>query len=500
MHSLSRWVVLPASIEHMFEAQERSGGGASAPTTALVLDFRTALAGMGRAMDDAERVEQIRVLEELKAAAAAAQARISAGLYASVCAAHAARGVPDQERGRGVAAQVALARRESPSRGGRHLGLARALTGEMPHTLAALSAGRLSEWRATLLVRETACLSVEDRRLVDAELCTDPGTLEGKGDRALVAAAKRVAYRLDPHAVVARARRAQSERRISVRPAPDTMAYLTALLPVAQAVACYAALGRAADVLLGYGDPRTRAQLMADLAVERMSGQSAADRVPVTVNLVMTDRALFAGANEPVFVPGYGPVPAGWARDLLRPPTPAQTYVDACARAHAAAGAAEGATAGDETAAAKKTRRAALVMLRRLFTHPASGELVAMESRARAFPDALIQLLVLRDQTCRTPWCDAPVRHGDHVVRHAAGGVTSAANGEGLCEACNYTKEAPGWQARPAPGSRPGGHQVEIITPTGHRYRSRPPPQPGAPSESPPSRIELFFTDYAHAA
>ncbi|HEX4698509.1 MAG TPA: HNH endonuclease, partial [Actinomycetes bacterium] len=149
---------------------------------------------MDRAVGDAERIELIRALEELKAAAAAAQARVSAGLYASVAAARAARGVPAAERGRGVAAQVALARRESPSRGSRHLGLARALTGEMPHTLAALTAGRLSEWRATLLVRETACLAVEDRRRVDRELCADPDTLEGKGDRALVAAAKRVAY------------------------------------------------------------------------------------------------------------------------------------------------------------------------------------------------------------------------------------------------------------------------------------------------------------------
>ena len=94
---------------------------------------------------------------------------------------------------------------------------------------------------------------------VDAELCADPGTLEGLGDRALVAAAKRVAYRLDPHAVVERARRAQCERRISVRPAPDTMAYLTALLPVAQAVAGYAALaegGGRADRVRGPARPR----------------------------------------------------------------------------------------------------------------------------------------------------------------------------------------------------------------------------------------------------
>ena len=34
----------------------------------------------------------------------------------------------------------------------------------MPHTLAALERGALSEWRATLIVRESACLDVEDRR------------------------------------------------------------------------------------------------------------------------------------------------------------------------------------------------------------------------------------------------------------------------------------------------------------------------------------------------
>jgi hypothetical protein len=230
--------------------------------------------------------------------------------------------------------------------------------------------------------------------------------------------------------------------------------------------------------------------------------------VPVTVNLVMTERTLFAGDSEPAFVPGYGPVPAGWARDLLRPPGPAQTYVEACARARAAAATAEGATAAGagtgsgagSGAAAAKTRRAAVVMLRRLFTHPSSGELVAVESRARTFPDALLGLLVLRDQTCRTPWCDAPIRHGDHVLPHASGGATSAANGEGLCEACNYTKEAPGWQTRPAPGSRPGAHQVEITTPTGHQYVSRPPPQPGSRDTPPPSRIETYFADHVHAA
>src|SRR6516162_8531668 len=80
--------------------------------------------------------------------------------------------ISDLERVKAAAA-AALARRDSPTRGGRHLGFAKALVYEMPHTLAALECGVLSEWRATLIVRESACLDVEDRRALDAELCAD---------------------------------------------------------------------------------------------------------------------------------------------------------------------------------------------------------------------------------------------------------------------------------------------------------------------------------------
>jgi hypothetical protein len=78
----------------------------------------------------------------------------------------------------------------------------------MPHTLAALECGKLSEWRATLIVRESACLDVKDRRALDAELCGDPARLDGMGDARVAAAAKAIAYRLDPHAVVDRAAKA----------------------------------------------------------------------------------------------------------------------------------------------------------------------------------------------------------------------------------------------------------------------------------------------------
>ena len=98
--------------------------------------------------------ELVRALEELSAAATAAQAAQAAALHDR----RRAAGAPPEQAARGVGAEIALARRESPARGRRHLGLALAVR-EMPHLRAAWRAGRVSEWRATLLVRETATLS-----------------------------------------------------------------------------------------------------------------------------------------------------------------------------------------------------------------------------------------------------------------------------------------------------------------------------------------------------
>jgi hypothetical protein len=92
----------------------------------------------------------------------------------------------------------------------------------------------------------------------------------------------------------------------------------------------------------------------------------------------------------------------------------------------------------------------------------------------RRFTGAMRRFILLRDQTCRTAWCDAPIRHLDHVIASRADGATTTANGQGLCEACNYAKEAPGWRART---TRAGpGHTVRTTTPTGHSYDSTAPP------------------------
>lgn len=416
-------------------------------TASVVADWVARLARSGHrgtGLDDPGLVDLLRQLERLSCAAAGLQAVAAVELDTSQRAAHAAAGVPRDRQGRGVAAQIGLARRESPHRGARHLALATSLQREMPRTLAALVEGRITEWRATLLARETACLSRDDRVLVDEILAGDPETLEGLSDRQLVAEAAKLAYHLDPASLVNRRRSAEGDRRVTGRPAPDTMMRLSALLPVAAGVGVIAALTRQADALRAAGDPRTRGQIMADTLVERVTGvtgaiAAAGPVMPVAVGLVVSDTVLLGGAEGPAHLEGHGPIPADLARELVH----------------------------------GNLDRGTRVWLRRLYQRPGTEELVAMDSHARLFRDGLRHLVRLRDQVCRTPWCDAPIRHADHVEAAEDDGHTSAANAQGLCEACNYTKQAPGWHAQPRPGPR---HTVETTTPTGHTYVSTAPP------------------------
>jgi hypothetical protein len=299
------------------------------------------------------------------------------------------------------------------------------------------------------------------------------------------------------------------------------------LLPVVQGVAVTAALAKEADRLKAQGDERGRGQLMADILVERVTGQPAETPAKIEVQLVMTDRTLFQGDSEPAHLNGYGIVPAQWARDLLRtgdtghengngsmvhsaacnPVTGAEE--DKIVAGATDAGAGNGATGsgppdtGEQIPAAGPPgsgRRASVgesdveVWVRRLYTAPGTGQLLGMDSRARLMPPGMQRVIHARDQLCRTPWCDAPIRHHDHVVPWRETQETTEVNGQGLCEACNLAKEADGWHARTIPGPR---HTVETTTPTGHTYQSTAPPLPGTPpaTEQPdelPEPLSIF--------
>ena len=168
---------------------------------------------------------------------------------------------------------------------------------------------------------------------------------------------------------------------------------------------------------------------MADTLVERVTGQTVAADVPLAVQLVITDQTL-RGSDEPAHLADGAPIPAPLAREMVT----------------------------GETAAHRSVRR--------LFTDPA-GRLVTAETNARDFTPAMAELVRLRDQTCTTPWCDAPIRHIDHSVPRTHGGPTSLTNARGTCQWCNQTKadQAP----QPTPPESPEPPTPAGITPPRRR-------------------------------
>jgi hypothetical protein len=216
---------------------------------------------------------------------------------------------------------------------------------------------------------------------------------------------------------------------------------LSGYLPVEQGVACLAALRRHTDGVVAVGDDRTRDQIMADTLVERLTGQVRASDVAVEIQIVVPAELITdPDSTRTVAVTGAGPLPGPLARDLI-----------------------------DQSQGARRVRHLGV---------SADGRLVEIDPRRR-FIGALADLVVARDQTCRLPFCGAPIRHLDHVRRHADGGRTTLGNGRGLCARHNLVQEQPGWTAvvvHDGLGVQP--HTVRTTTPTGHTYAGRAPDPP----------------------
>ena len=263
-----------------------------------------------------------------------------------------------------------------------------------------------------------------------AQVDTELGKrLAGLGDRAAAAEARKIGYRLDPGSALRRTRGASSDRSVSLRPAPDT--------------------------LRAEGDARSRGQIMADALVERITGQVSAGDVPVEVSLVMTDRTMLGNDDTPAHVEDYGPIPAGLARQIVR--------------------------------------EADRAWLRRLFLAPDADSLVAMDSRRRRFDGELRRFLVLRDEVCRSPWCDAPCgtpttsRASPTAARRAR--TTAKGSASGATTRRKRRAGGPGRSVSVDIRSRSPRRPVTATCPRRRTHRARDRPCFGCRDWSPTTRI-----------
>jgi hypothetical protein len=339
--------------------------------------------------------------------------------------------------------------------------------------------GRIDERRAIVIAQGTACLDIDARTEVDVELCANPEVLAGVSVKELAGRVRAKAVELDPATVAERHARAARTSGVWTRPAPDGQCYLTARMPLVEAVSCFAAIKRAADAIHGTmngldaealraagidpasvdeswrgpkpspdeivaaGAVLSRGQLMTRILRARLTGQgdSVNPKNPVTINLTVSDAALFGAGHEPATVSddageGFGQVPAQVARNLV------------------ALGLDDGA-----------------VWLRRIYSNP-EGELVALSSRRRFFAGGLADALRVTSQgICSTPYCGAPAKHLDHITPHSKGGATDISNGQPLCIYCNEVKELPGWgfaiQGRSGPHRRRRRSPFAVVNPQG---------------------------------
>lgn len=327
-----------------------------------------------------------------------------------------------------VIGEVAMARNMGPTAAGTQLGVALVMA-RMPQVFALFHSGVISEPTARAVANEVDSLSVDDVVIADGELAPK---LAGLTTAEARRAAARVVISIDAEAARERADRNRADARVSMFPEQDGVATLHVRGPAEQILAAFKALDDYATGLRATGDPRTRGQIMTETLVERVTGLKYADSCDVELSLVLDAKTLVAGGDTPVELDGYGPIAPDVADEIIA--------------------------------------RAPRASVRRLFIDPIDGTLLVREPRRRRFDRTTSAHIRTRDQYCRQPGCDLLVRHDDHVHAYESGGHSVQENGQGLCPRSHTIKHQPGWSVKT------DGKATVWRTPTGHEYRSHPPP------------------------
>lgn len=398
---------------------------------------------------------------------------------------------------REAAREVSMLTRRSPASASRSLAARRRLVADMPVMLSALADSQVTTEDAYRTARSFAPLTPAQRREADRLLGERLPYLDGAGSEEWADGRAAAISLADPDGEARRHQHAKRERHVTVRRGEHGMATVTAHVTALDAALIRKRLSLEAERLRTAGDRRGHQAIQADTFVDTLIGRSGSmEPVTLDIGVIITDHVLLdPGTGDLAQIEGYGTVPAEAVRESLRDPL--------------------NAIAGTDEDPLGPDGPALRAVLRKLYEHPRTEELVAVESRARAFPSALARFIRLRDRTCRGPHCNAPIRHIDHIRPHAAGGCTCLENGQGVCAYCN-DKEQQLASVERVGDPAVDGHVVEWTTRLGATRRTRaaalthrcgpmdplpgdspvqPPTDPPTPTESPGSTEPPETTD-----
>lgn len=385
--------------------------------------------------------------------------------------------VPSQdvvhEEADGVTAHdLTLITHRSPHAAGRTLASARRLVEGLPRMMGVLVDGTLGTDAAYAIADAVIGIEPDLVRAVDVHLDQRLPECDGLGTRRWKDAVATVVGELDPEGEALRHQRARRERHVTLTPRTQGMARLSALVPAIDARIIHKRLSLEAERRRAAGNRDGHGAIMADAFVELLQGAGDGESplLAMEIGVIITDRALFRpDAGDVAHLEGYGPVPSEAVRAQLR----------------AALAEPE---EGEEDPLGPDGPEIRL-MIRRLYTHPTTDELVGMDAVSRAFPTAMKRFLTWRDTRCRGPFCNATIRQADHITPVSRGGSTSLDDGQQLCGHCNQKERFA--RAVERIEGKDGGHRVRWTGASGAQRTTAPTPlvgpadldRPGTPDQ-----------------
>ena len=316
------------------------------------------------------------------------------------------------------------------------------LVADLPATLSALSAGSIS-WRHAQVVTDQAESLPASSRLEFEEKILSFAQTHTVSQFNKHARIQR--ERMHPESIDERHETAVEKRSVSISPAADGMAWMTALLPAESAHAIFNRLTDAAEHARRQGDLRTIEQLRADALCDGLlvSTGSATDllgtpdvrtilaTIRPTVHVTVPILALLDQTDLPAMLNGYGPI-------------------------------------DPETAALLAANAPNFI---RLLTHPESGAVLSVGREKYTVTAEMRRWLQIRDGTCRFPGCGRTARRCDidHTDEWQYGGDTAHNNLAHLCRKHHRLKSLTDWAVEQV-----GDGVLQWTSPTGKIYKTEP--------------------------
>jgi hypothetical protein len=330
------------------------------------------------------------------------------------------------------------------------------LASKLPRTLAAMSAGDLDSWRATIIATELSEASRDTCAQVEALLY--PAVLD-EAPGAVTKRVRRVLARIDADALRIKAAKERLDRFVHAYPShvPGLTSW-AASLPAADSAACWAAIDELAHRMRGDDPTRTLQQCRADAFVDLILANvevSTTVTVMVPVQTMTVDephdsleRDLIARRDpNPRMASGLPNVlantddfgqPAAEPNPMIEP-----SWQQICAMGYEIPGI--GVIGGDVVAGILErfdTRIARVLLDERTGVVIETGIDQYLPNRS------MRRFIQRRDSHCRFPGCQRNARRcePDHVIPHSRGGPTAIWNLVSLCKHHHRVKHRAGWK------------------------------------------------------